>query len=50
MKGTIERTCSLCGTKFKCVYSDGMTKAFAEMWEICPECWKKFQVTYSGGA
>lgn len=40
MKEKIERTCSLCGAKFKCEYSDEMSKAFAEMCEICPECWK----------
>ncbi len=41
MKGEIERTCALCGAKFKCKYNDEMSKAFAEVWEICPECWKK---------
>jgi len=41
MKGEIERTCSLCGAKFKCKYTDEMSKAFAESWEICPKCWKK---------
>ena len=48
-KWIIEGTCSLCGAKFKCEYEDEMTKAFAEMWEICPECWKKFQIVESGG-
>jgi len=41
MKGEIERTCSLCGAKFKCKYTDEMSKAFAEAWEICPKCWEK---------
>ncbi|MCW3130643.1 MAG: hypothetical protein N2V75_11185 [Methanophagales archaeon] len=41
MKKEIERTCSICGAKFKCVYEDEMTRAFAEMCDICPECWKK---------
>jgi len=41
MKVEIERTCSLCGAKFKCEYSDEMSKAFAEAWEICPKCWEK---------
>ena len=41
MKGEIERTCVLCGAKFKCRYDDEMSKAFAEVWNICPECWKK---------
>ena len=49
IKGEIERTCSLCRRKFKCEYEDEMTKAFAEMWEICPDCWDKFQVVETGG-
>ena len=41
IKGEIERTCALCGAKFKCRYDDEMSKVFAEAWEICPKCWKK---------
>ena len=41
MEVEIERTCALCGAKFKCGYNDEMSKAFAESWEICPKCWEK---------
>ena len=27
MKGEIERTCALCGAKFKCKFDDEMSKA-----------------------
>jgi len=39
----IEKTCTLCGAKFKCKYTDDdeMSRKFAEVWEVCPECWKK---------
>ena len=47
----IERTCSLCGAKFKCKYKEGdeEAKALAEAWEICPKCWKGESEYWEGG-
>ena len=38
----IERRCALCGKIFKCVYEDEESRAWAEAWEICPDCWKNY--------
>ena len=40
MKGVIVKKCVLCGKTFKCIYKDAEGKAWAEVWEICPDCWE----------
>ena len=40
----IEKTCSLCGKKFVCECNDDVGCIFAEIWEICPNCWLEVEL------